>query len=220
MTGSQEGERGRPFCSNLPFLPTCCLTSPRTINTTTINTSSFFHNSAPTLPMEKEQEWIIWKQWKIWVPPPLVHKILEKLHNSPLARHPGIKKTLESIEWQYLWPSMKDDIIMYVQGCEKCQQSKLEWTKWWAPLIPHDIPPHPWHTISWDIIGPITKSSTYDCILVICDKLMKMTLLELVNTTLTTQGAAQILWDWVLWSYGIPCKIISDWGPQFVLNSM
>src|ERR1700719_717274 len=105
---------------------------------------------------------------------------------------------------------MKDDIIMYVQGCKKCQRSKPDRTKQWAPLHPHNILPHPWHTISWDIIGLIPKSNTYNCILIICDKLTKMTLLELVNTTLTAQGTARILQDQVMRNYGIPCKIISD----------
>src|ERR1700731_2386112 len=66
---------------------------------------------------------------KIWVPPTLVPKILEELHDSPLARHPGIEKTQEAIERQYLWKDMKDDIIMYVQGCKKCQRSKPNRTK-------------------------------------------------------------------------------------------
>ena len=41
---------------------------------------------------------------RIWVPPNLVHKILEELHNLPLAGHPGIEKTLEAVERHYLWP--------------------------------------------------------------------------------------------------------------------
>src|ERR1700731_1853871 len=98
----------------------------------------------------------------------------------------------------------------YIHRCKKCQQSKPNRTKQWAPLHLHDIPPHPWHMILWDIIGPIPKSATYDCILVICDKLTKMTLLEPVNTTLTTQGATRILRDQVMQNYRIPCKIISD----------
>ena len=109
---------------------------------------------------------------------------------------------------------------MYVQGCKKCQRSKPDRTKQWAPLHPHNILPHPWHTISWDIIGLIPKSNTYNCILIICDKLTKMTLLELVNTTLTAQGTARILWDQVMRNYGIPCKIISDRGLQFISKFM
>ena len=58
------------------------------------------------------------------MPPNLVHKILEELHNSPLAGHPGIEKTLEAVERHYSWPDRKDDVILYVQGCEKCQWSK------------------------------------------------------------------------------------------------
>src|ERR1700720_4535525 len=115
---------------------------------------------------------------------------------------------------------MKEDVTKYVHGCEKCQHSKPDRTKRYAPLHPHATPPHPWHTISWDVIGPLPKSNTYDCILVICDKLTKLTLLEPVNTTLTALGAARILRDRVLQSYGVPCKIISNRGPQFVSNFM
>jgi len=37
-----------------------------------------------------------------------------------------------------------------------------------------------------------------------------------INMNITAQGVAKMLWDRVFKDVGIPQKVISDWGPQFV----
>ena len=60
----------------------------------------------------------------------------------------------------------------------------------------------------------------YDGILVIVDRFSKMARYIPINMNITAQGVAKISWDRVFKDMGIPQKVISDWGPQFVLKFM
>ena len=70
--------------------------------------------------------------------------------------------------------------------------------------------------ISWDIVGPLPLSHGHNAILVIVDKFTKWTLIEGIGIDLTGLGAACILWDQVFCDHGVPHKIVSNQGPQFV----
>jgi hypothetical protein len=108
----------------------------------------------------------------------------------------------------------------YVKGCEKCQRTKLRQGPLAAPLQPHNPPPHPWHTISMDLIRPLPKSKGHDAIFVVVDKLTKMTKMIPTSTAQNSIQTAELLRDHIFRSFGIPKKVISDRGPQFVSNFM
>src|SRR6202040_1947070 len=54
----------------------------------------------------------------------------------------------------------------------------------------------------------------------IVDKFTKWTLIEGIGIDLTGLGAAWILQDCVFRDHGVPHKIMSDWGPQFMSQFM
>jgi len=87
-------------------------------------------------------------------------------------------------------------------------------------LYPNEIPKGPWETISIDLIGPLPESAGYDRILVIVDRFSKMAHYAPINMNITTQGVAKVSWDQVFKDVGIPQKVISDRGPQFVSRFM
>src|ERR1700726_3731925 len=120
----------------------------------------------------------------------------------------------------YWWGDMVKDAEQYVSGCETCQRGKPDCTKRAAPLYPHSVPKGPWSVISWDIIGPLPLSRGHNAILVIVDKFTKRTLIEGIGMDLTGLGAAWILQDWVFREHGVPHKVVSDRGPQFVSRFM
>jgi len=77
---------------------------------------------------------------------------------------------------------MHTEIATYVQACQECQWMKIDRTARHALLVPHDVPPHPWHTISIDMIGPLPASHGNDAILVIVNKFSKRLILEPITT--------------------------------------
>ena len=54
------------------------------------------------------------------------------------------------------------------------------------------------------------KGDSYDCILVIVDRLTKMIYYEPVKVTIVTLGLAEIILEVVVWHYGLPDSIVSD----------
>ena len=71
-----------------------------------------------------------------------------------------------------------------------------------------------------DITGELPKSNGCNAILVITDQLSKMIITILTNMNLTAYGAARLFRDHVWSKHGLPKKVISDRGPQFVAQFM
>ena len=45
-------------------------------------------------------------------------------HDSQTAGHPGQKRTMQAIERNYWWPTIKFNTTMFVKGCAICQSMK------------------------------------------------------------------------------------------------
>jgi transposase InsO family protein len=171
----------------------------------------------------KEKGWaeadnlVMWKG-RVYIPidRKLREDIIRKHHDSTLAGHPGRYKTHELITRDYWWPRILSDIRKYVEGCESCQRTKPKHTFPAAPLHPNQIPTQPWEHISVDIIGPIPESAGNNAILVIVDRFSKMIKVIPTSTGITSLGVARCFRDHVFRSHGIPRKVISDRGSNFV----
>jgi len=85
------------------------------------------------------------------------------------------------------------------------------------PLNPLEVANQPWETISVDLVGPLPESKGFKTpILVIVDSLTKMKILIPTNDNLSSLGWALILRRSLFRLHGLPKKIVSDRGPQFV----
>jgi len=54
----------------------------------------------------------------------LQRNILQTLHDSPAAGHPGISNTWELVRKQYEGPKLREFMEQYIKGCAQCQESK------------------------------------------------------------------------------------------------
>jgi hypothetical protein len=162
-----------------------------------------------------------WKE-RIYVPinQTLRERAIRWCHDEPMAGHPGITKTLELTTRTFWWPNMKKDIEKYIKACHKCQISKPDRQPRAAPLQPNEIPSEPWAVISIDLIGPLVPSKGKDMILVIIDRFSKKAYFLPCNTTITSQGVANLYRDHIFKEHGLPKKVISDRGSQFVSRFM
>ena len=115
---------------------------------------------------------------------------------------------------------IKEDIKKYVQGCFKCQQNKVQHQRKSGELHPLNIPQGPWQEISIDVIGLLPKSNGMDTIIVIVDRFTKMIRLKMTMTNISLKGIVKIYQDEIWKLYGIPRKILSDRGPQFMSKFM
>lgn len=142
--------------------------------------------------------------------------ILHAHHDAPTAGHPGSKKTLELINRSYYWPTMAQDVTRYVAGCEACQRTKISRQRPISALHPLDPPPEPWHTISIDFVGPLPESRGFNHLCHIVDLHSKRIHLIPTHSNIDSIGTAMILRDHVFRLHGIPRRVVSDRGTQFV----
>ena len=89
-----------------------------------------------------------------------------------------------------------------------------------VPLYPLLTPKTLWEEINIDVIGPLPKSEDKDAILVVVDQFSKMIRLMAITTSISSSKVARIYRDDIWKIHGIPKKIISNRGPQFVLTFM
>ena len=69
---------------------------------------------------------MLFRKGKVWIPsdPSLRKLIMESEHDSRVAGHMGMDKTMELVDRNFYWPEMAKDIEDYVRSCEDCQKNK------------------------------------------------------------------------------------------------
>ena len=156
----------------------------------------------------------------LYVPEIIRTELISRHHDDPLAGHFGIDKTRELIAQKYYWPTLRHDVEAYVTGCDVCLASKAVRHKPYGDLQSPTIPTHRWKDLSMDFVMglPVStnwKGDTYDSILVIIDRLMKMIHYEPVKVTIDSPGLAEVILDVVVQHHGLPNSIVSDRGSVF-----
>ena len=160
---------------------------------------------------------LLYYRGKIYVPGAEPRRrILALCHDSKLAGHPRRWKTLELVSQNYWWPQMSRYIGKYVSMCDMCLRTKSIQQLPTGELHPLPIPNGPWDTISVDFITELPESNGKDAIMVVVDSMTKRSHFISTVTTLTAAGTAQLYLRHVWKHHGLPKRVISDRGPQFV----
>ncbi len=145
-------------------------------------------------------------------------EVLQELHSSPVAGHPGIANTWNLVTQHYEGPWLQTFVKQYVQGCPYCQESKTNISQKKAPLQQFDtyIEEGPFQYISMDLITDLPKSEEYDSVLTIvnqgCSKAAKFLP---CNKTIDGPGVTWLYLTHLVPLFGLPKRIISDKDPWF-----
>ncbi|KAL0197996.1 hypothetical protein M9458_006536, partial [Cirrhinus mrigala] len=153
---------------------------------------------------------------KLYVPRSLRPRLLGTAHGSPGSGHPGSKRTLSLLQNRYWWPSMRRDTIRYVQSCSVCAMSNSPRMLPAGKLVPLPIPERPWSHLGVDFVSDLPSSEGNTCILVIVDRFSKTCKFVPLKGLPTAMETAEHLFNQVFRHFGIPEKIVSDRGPQFI----
>ena len=97
---------------------------------------------------------ILFRKGMVWIPRDSVLrlKIMEAVHNSQVAGHRGMEKTVEIVDRNFYWPEMANNIKDYVRSCEDCQKNTLPHHKMHGKLHSLELSYAPWDSISMDLI--------------------------------------------------------------------
>lgn len=169
-------------------------------------------------PKYVETNGIVEVDTKVYVPRDrrLRDRIVHAHHDVPIAGHPGRFKTLELVRRTYWWPGMRSYIERYIRGCDVCQRTKPRHGPASAPLHPNPAPSYPWEEITIDLIGELPESAGYNAIMVVVDRHSKMCVIIPTSINQTSEGTARLFLNHVFKRFGIPKKVYSDRGTQFV----
>ena len=138
--------------------------------------------------------------------------ILQYCHDTPIAGHFGVQKTLELISRQYWWPHLRHFVEEYVRNWDTCCQSKSPRHQSYGLLQPLPIPENPWKSISLDFITDLPVSKGFDAILTVVDRLTKMAHFLPSTKSNTSQDTINLVMRKVFMHDGLPDDIISDRG--------
>jgi transposase InsO family protein len=142
--------------------------------------------------------------------------LLHEYHNSPTAGHRGISRTSEAISRHYYWPRMDAEVRRHVQKCPSCQRNKPSNTKPAGAAQSLPIPRTCWESVSIDLITQLPKTPNgHDAILVIVDRLSKMTHFAPTTSDVNALQLARMLKEHVIRLHGTPQDLVSDRGTQF-----
>jgi len=111
-------------------------------------------------------------------------------------------------------------IGQYVSHCDLCARTKAQHLLPVGELQPLAIPEERWDTISVDFISELPESGGYDAVMVAVDTVGKRSHFTETVTTVTAAGAANLYLRNVWKLHGLPRKVVSDRGPQFVAAFM
>ncbi|GJP60385.1 hypothetical protein CLOP_g17596 [Closterium sp. NIES-67] len=142
--------------------------------------------------------------------------LIQESHDNPTSRHFGVDKTTKTLQRNYYWPNMADDVREYVSSSTACQIMKSSHQRAAGLLQPLDPPERPWQHITMDYMtGLPAGPSGNDAILVVVDRLTKMAHFIACQQTITAEQTTQLFIANIIRLHRLPTAIISDRDPKF-----
>ena len=146
--------------------------------------------------------------------------VLKLAHDSPMAGHLGIQKTLRRIMSKFYWPGVHGDVRRYCISCELCQRTVPKGSVGRVPLGEMPLIDTPFSRVAVDLVGPIDpvtdKGNRY--ILTLVDystRYPEAIALKRIDTETVAEALIEIFSR-----VGVPCEILSDLGTQFTSELM
>ena len=165
----------------------------------------------------EERDGLTLYKGRVYVPktPDLRKRVVQLCHDSPTTGHPGRRGTLELVSQLYWWPGLTAFVNKYVAGCDICQRCKPTRHPC-STLQPHEVPEGPWQNISVDLITGLPPVQGYDAIVVYIDHYSKQVHVLPTTSEVDAEGLVDIHYREIFRLHGVPAKIVSDRGPQFM----
>ena len=165
----------------------------------------------------KIEDELVLKKGKIYVPKDeeLRVEIIWLHHDVPAAGYGGRWKTVELVTRNYWWPGVTRDVGKYVEECDLCQRMKNRAEEPAGKLKLSEVPQKMWSHLTVDFITKLPVVAGKDVILVVCNRLSKMTHFVATTEGTSAERLARLFRDNVWKLHGLPESMVSDRGPQF-----
>jgi len=168
----------------------------------------------------KLEEDLVLKERKVYVlkDEELRAEVIQLHHDIPAAGHEGRWKTVELVMRNYWWPGVTRDVGKYVEGCDLCQRMKNRMEELAEKLKLSEVPKKPWSHLTVDFIMKLLVVAGKDVVLVVCDRLSKITHFVATTEGTSVEGLARLFRDNIWKLYGLLKSVVSDREPQFAVE--
>ena len=139
--------------------------------------------------------------------------VTDQLHTK--LGHPGRDRTLDLIQQRFYWPSMSTEIAKFVGECRRCICRKSRHNVQ-APLVSIKTS-QPLELLCIDFLSLETSKGGFENILVITDHFTKFAQAVPTKNQLAST-VAKVLVEKFIFHYGIPQRLHSDQGKNFLSN--
>jgi len=102
------------------------------------------------------------------------------------------------------------DVGKYVEGCNLCQRMKNKIEEPAGKLKLSEVPQKTWTHLTVDFITKLPVVAGKDVILVVCNRLSKMTHFVAMTEGTLAEGLARLLRDNVWKLHGLPESVVSN----------
>ena len=163
---------------------------------------------------------LVLKDGKVYVPreEELRTEMIRLHHDVPAVGYGGRWKTVELVTRNYWWPGVTRDVGKYVEGCDLYQRMNNRMEELAGKLKLSEVLRKPWSHITVDFITKLPVVAGKDAILVVCDRLSKMTHFVATTEGTSVEGLARLFRDNVWKLHRLSESLVSDRGPQFAVE--
>ena len=166
----------------------------------------------------KIEDDLVLKEGKVYMPKDeeLRIEIIRLHHDVPATGHGGRWKMVELVTRNYWWPGVTRDIGKYVERCDLCQRMKNRMEEPAEKLKLSEVLQKTWTHLIVDFITKLPVVAGKDAILVVYDRLSKMTHFVATTEGTSAEELARLFWNNVWKLHGLLESVVLDRGPQFV----
>ena len=119
-------------------------------------------------------------------------EVIRLHHDVPAAGHRGQWKMVELVMRNYWWLGVTRDMGKYVEECDLCQRMKNRTEEPVGKLKLSEMPEKPWTYLTVDFITKLPVVAGKNAILVIYDRLSKMTHFVTTTEGTSVEGLARL----------------------------
>ncbi|GBP22628.1 hypothetical protein EVAR_13908_1 [Eumeta japonica] len=146
-------------------------------------------------------------------------QVMVECHDSATAGHGGINKTLHRISQQFYFPGMRRYVINYLKTCVECQRYKPDNLKPMG-LLQTPVPAQRFEVVAVDLFGPLPKGPKGERWVMIMEDTASKWIELFPLADATAEACAKVLIEEVFLRFGVPRRMVSDNGVQFVADVM
>jgi Integrase zinc binding domain len=141
---------------------------------------------------------------------------IKEVHDGGLSGHFGRNKTGALLQDRFYWPKVMKDVNHYILRCRTCHlaKTKSQNSGLYTPLL---VPNATWEDVSMDfVMGLLRTQHSKDSIMVVVDRLSKMTHFVPCAKTMDVTNIADLYFKEIVKLHDISNTITSDRDPKFV----